>query len=101
MFDLGHGTYNSIIHLDKNNYSRKLTSEGFETINAIKDVHGDCLVGTSGKLYPVVELKHKLLELKCSRWTVTLDMCRNETSSRGVNVQRKAHNQSIRKVELR
>ena len=38
---------------------------------------GDCLVSTSGDLYCVHDLKHKLLDSNADRVTVTLDMCRS------------------------
>ena len=57
-FLLGHGIYNAAVRLDKHNYTRKPTDEGFETVNATDSVsHGECIIGTSGNLYPVVELK--------------------------------------------
>ena len=64
--------------------------------------YGDCMVGSSGKLYLVEQLKIDLLKLNCETWTVTLDMCRNESKSevrsKKDTVQSKG---SIRKVELR
>ena len=57
---------------------------------------GDCMIGTSGKLYPVMELKTDLLKLKCLVWTITLDMCRNNPGKRGIY-----NKESVRKVELR
>ena len=100
----GHGTYNATIRLDKHNYTRKLTNDGFETVNATKTdsvATDDCIIGTSGKLYPVLDLKRDLLRLKCSVWTVTLDMCRNEPGTRGSNVDETGRTDSIRKVALR
>jgi hypothetical protein len=96
---LGHGTHNATVQLDKNNYTRTLTDQEFETVYATKTEsvsYGDCLIGTSGKLYPVVELKQDLLKMKCKTWTITLDMCRSE-ASRGS----KGRMDSVRKVELR
>ena len=93
----GHGTYNATVQLDKENYTRTLTDEEFETVystNPESVAYGDCLIGTGGKLYPVVELKQDLLRLGCSKWTVTLDMCRNE-GNRGIRMK------SVRKVALR
>ena len=102
MVCLGHGIYNATVRLDKHNYTRKLTDEGFEMVNATDSVsHGDCIIGTSGKLYPVVELKQDLLQLKCASWTVTLDMCRNDPGTRGSNLNVTGRTDSIRKVELR
>ena len=85
------------MQLDKDNYTRTLTDKEFETVYATNPgsvSYGDCLIGTGGKLYPVVELKQDLLKLSCSKWTVTLDMCRNE-GTRGSRMK------SIRKVALR
>ena len=59
------------------------------------------MIGSSGKLYPVVELKRDLLKLNCASWTVTLDMCRNERVSRGGNGNENRRVDSVRKVELR
>ena len=97
--------YKAMAHtmLDKHNYTRKLTDDGFETVTATKTDSvstGDCMIGTYGKLYPVVELKHHLLQLDCTSWTVTLDMCRN-VGSRGVKLNESVRTDSIRKVELR
>ena len=60
---------------------------------------GDCLIGTGGKLYPVVELKQDLLKLNCAAWTVTLDMCRTD-GNRG-RLSDNVRVDSVRKVELR
>ena len=92
--------------MDKNNYIRKLTEEGYETVNAAKEdsvSYGDCMVGSAGKLYLVEQLKIDLLKLNCDVWTVTLDMCRNEaSSSRSGSESKTVHPmKSIRKVELR
>ena len=99
----GHGIYNATVQLDKHNYTRKLTDEGFETVNATKTDSvstGDCMIGTNGKLYPVVELKRDLLDMNCANWTVTLDMCRND-QSRGSKMNESMRTESIQKVELR
>ena len=95
---IGHGTHNATVQLDKNNYTRTLTDKEFETVYATKTEsvsYGDCLIGTAGKLYPVVELK-----MKCRTWTITLDMCRSEASS-GRKGGDNARVDSVRKVELR
>ena len=63
--------------------------------------HGDCMIGSSGKLYTVDELKSDLLKLNCSSLTVTLDMCRNEIGTRGGSGSNIRPVDSIRKVELR
>ena len=55
---LAHGTYNATVQLDKNNYTRTLTDTEFQTVYATKTESvsfGDCLIGTGGKLYPVIE----------------------------------------------
>ena len=93
------------MQLDKHNYTRELTNEGFETLTATRPDSvstGDCLIGTSGNLYPVVELKHDLLQLGCATCmcTVTLDMCRNEVT-RGSKNEGIRMADSIRKVVLR
>ena len=100
---IGHGTHNATVQLDKNNYTRTLTDKEFETVYATKTEsvsYGDCLIGTAGKLYPVVELKQDLLKMKCKTWTITLDMCRSE-ASRGSKGGDNARVDSVRKVELR
>ena len=63
--------------------------------------HGDCMIGSSGKLYTVDELKSDLLNLNCSSLTVKLDMCRHEIGSRGGSGSNIHPVDSIRKVELR
>ena len=74
-------------------------------MNAAKEdsvSYGDCMVGSAGKLYLVEQLKIDLLKLNCDVWTVTLDMCRNETKS---ELRSKPNTVkpigSVRKVELR
>ena len=61
---------------------RKLNECGeFETSYNMKDdsdYYGDCVIGTSGLLYPVLLLKRDLLQVPADTWTVTLDMCRND-----------------------
>ena len=62
------------------------------------------MIGSSGKLYSVEELKLDLLKLNCPSVTVTLDMCRNEMRSRsgsGSKENTVCPVASIRKVELR
>ena len=100
---IGHGTHNATVQLDKNNYTRTLTDKEFETVYATKTEsvsYGDCLIGTAGKLYPVVELKQDLLKMKCRTWTITLDMCRSE-ASRGSKGGDNVRVDSVRKVEFR
>ena len=101
----GHGTRNTTVHVDKNKFIRKLTEDGYETVNAAKEDSvgmGDCIVGSGGKLYLVEQLKIDLLKLSCDTWTVTLDMCRNEGKTQVRSKQETIEPvESIRKVELR
>ena len=101
----GHGIRNTTVQVDKHKFIRKLTAEGYETLNAAKEdsvSYGDCMAGSSVKLYLVDQLKIDLLKLNCETWTVTPDMCRNESKS---EVRSKTDTiqamGSIRKVELR
>ena len=91
--------------MDKNKFIRKLTEEGYETVNAATEDSvgtGDCIVGSAGKLYLVEQLKIDLLKLRCDTWTVTLDMCRNEGKAQVRSKQETVEPvESIRKVELR
>ena len=92
------------MQIDKHNFTRKLTDVGFETVNPAKadSKTGDCMIGSSGKLYSVEELKCDLLKLNCPSITVTLDMCRNEMRSRSRSKENMVRPvASIRKVELR
>ena len=95
-----------MLHVDKHNYTRKLTNDGdrFETINPIKSgavSYGDCMIGTTGDLFTVAYLKQQLLKLNCNTWTVTLDMCRNDPGMRGSsNGMAGKRSESIRIVEL-
>ena len=101
---LGHGTRNVTVQIDQHNFTRKLTDVGFETVNPAKvdSMTGDCMIGSSGKLYSVEELKCDLLKLSCPSVTVTLDMCRNEMRSRSGSKENTVRPvASIRKVELR
>ena len=101
----GHGTRNTTVHVDKNKFIRKLTEEGYVTVNAAEEDSvgtGDCIVGSAGKLYLVEQLKIDLLKLRCDTWTVTLDMCRNEAMTKVRSRQDAVQpGDSIRKVELR
>eukprot|EP00092_Neocalanus_flemingeri_P007908 GFUD01008534.1.p1 GENE.GFUD01008534.1~~GFUD01008534.1.p1 ORF type:complete len:835 (+),score=179.70 GFUD01008534.1:45-2549(+) len=103
----GHGTYNDTVPLDKHNYTKRLTADReFESVFATQRnsvSYGDCMIGSSGNLYLVVDLIRDLLKLKCARWTVTLDMCRNEVEdTRGSSVNESIKTgDSIRKVKLR
>ena len=58
------------------------------------------MVGSSGDLYLVEQLKLDLLKLNCDFVTVTLDMCRNEPVSEFRSKKIKP-TESVRKVELR
>ena len=104
MYGIGHGTRNTTVEVDKHKFTRKLTADGFETVNAAKEDSasaGDCLVGTSGALYMVEQLKVDLLKMKCDMWTITLDMCRNESKSEFRSKRESiSPEDSIRKVEL-
>ena len=60
------------------------------------------MVGSSGDLYLVEQLKLDLLKLNCDFVTVTLDMCRNEPVSEfSVRSKKIKPTESVRKVELR
>ena len=60
------------------NYERCFEDDAAHTTyQAKEDIFiGDCLVGTTGTLFPVEVIKRKVLELTSQRWTLTLDMCR-------------------------
>ena len=91
------------MQFDKHNFSRKLTNAGFETVNPAKhdSVTGDCMIGSSGNLYTVDQLKYDLLKLDCKHITITLDMCRDENRNRSAGKQTLVRPmESIRKVEL-
>ena len=102
----GHGKHNVTIRIDPDNYVRRLNSEGeFVTSYSLRedsDLYGDCIIGTSGTLYPVIMLKRDLLNIPANTWTVTLDMCRNDDvnfGTRGVPF-RPAPN-TIQRVRMR
>ena len=102
----GHGKHNVTIRIDLDNYVRKLNSEGnFVTSYNLRedsDLYGDCIIGTSGLLYPVIMLKRDLLNIPADTWTVTLDMCRNDEVSLGMRgvPSRPAHS-TIQRVQMR
>ena len=59
------------------------------------------MVGSSGNLYTVEQLKYDLLKLDCNFLTVTLDMCRDQNRNRSMANQALVRPmESIRKVEL-
>ena len=62
-----------MIKIDQNSYRKDLEEQIFYA----NDTVGDCMVGVKGMLYPVMQLKSELLNLKSSWWTMTLDMCRD------------------------
>ena len=101
----GHGKHNVTIRFDPNNYSRKLNDEGeFEmsyNMREDSDYFGDCIIGTSGQLYPVMVLKRDVLELPAETWTITLDMCRNDDMNPGMRGISFKQSQTIQRVQMR
>ena len=65
------------------------------------DQFGDCIIGTSGQLYPVVLLKRDVLELPAGTWTITLDMCRNDDINSGMRGVPIKPPQAIQRVRMR
>ena len=65
------------------------------------DQFGDCIIGSSGQLYPVVVLKRDLLELPAGTWTITLDMCRNGDVNSGMRGTTIKPPQTIQRVQMR
>ena len=93
------------IRFDPNNYSRQLNDSGeFETSYTMRedsDHFGDCIIGTSGQLYPVVVLKRDVLELQADTWTITLDMCRNDETNSAMRGLTFKQPQAIQRVQMR
>ena len=102
---VGHGKHNVTIRFDPNNYSRKLNDEGeFEMSYSMRedsDYFGDCIIGTTGQLYPVMLLKRDVLELPAETWTITLDMCRNDDINPGMRGITFKQHQTIQRVQMR
>ena len=75
---LGHGVNNANIKLNMWTYEKCLEGDTAHTIHQAREdsPSGDCLVGTTGTLFPVEAVKRRILELISEKWTMTLDMCR-------------------------
>ena len=65
--------FNACFEFNQHSYHKSVD----ETVYLSPDSVGDCMVGVSGKLYSVMDLKHQLLKLKSEKWTISLDMCRD------------------------
>lgn len=94
------------VRIDPNNYVRKLNDDGqFETnynLSEDSNYYGDCIIGTSGALYPVPMLKRDLLKIPADTWTVTLDMCRNDDVYEGTRGgPSRPANTNIKNVHMR
>merc|ERR1719300_592182 len=66
--------------------AKRMKERGQSDTKTTKTPVGRCLVGTTGKLYSVHDLKRKLLECGSSKITITLDWCR--TQHRGLQKRR-------------
>ena len=60
------------------NYSRRFEGDTAHTRYQAKPdaPSGDCMVGTTGLLWPVEHIKRMVLGLTSEKWTMTFDMCR-------------------------
>ena len=81
----GHGVHNARIQLEPDELER-MKERGQSDTKTTKTPVGRCLVGTTGKLYSVHDLKRKLLECGSTKITITLDCCR--TQHRGLQKRR-------------
>ena len=78
--------------MNKYNYSKNYEGNIAHTNYLPKNdaPSGDCMVGTTGFLFPAEAVKRKVLELTCDHWILTLDMCRG-LSMRGTGLKEKMH----------
>jgi len=75
----GHGVHNARIFLTEEDKIKAIESN--ETTKTTKTPVGECLVGTSGKLYSIHDLKSDLLNLNAETIIITVDCCRSESRS--------------------
>jgi len=76
----GHGVHNARIFIKPED---KLTDSEVDTKTKITETPtGECMVGSSGELYAIHDLKHELLKLGSESITVTLDCCRSLSRTR-------------------
>eukprot|EP00092_Neocalanus_flemingeri_P015201 GFUD01016420.1.p1 GENE.GFUD01016420.1~~GFUD01016420.1.p1 ORF type:complete len:354 (-),score=72.01 GFUD01016420.1:6-1067(-) len=85
----GHGVDNCTLEMNVT-----LDAAGCKKYEAVSPT-GDCMVGVSGELYPVLELKHELLACNPARLIVTLDCCRNSAGRGGGPTVKLRHREKI------
>ena len=84
----GYGVHNTKIHLKPDELERMRGGRQSDTKTTKTPDVGECMVGTTGELYSVHDLKKKLLDQAPNKITITLDCCRQEL--RGPDTRLKA-----------
>ena len=95
----GHGEHNATIEVNQEKVSlmAKIKGKGKSDKMQTTDTPvGDCLVGTSGKLFPVSDLKHILLKSNPEKVIISLDMCRNRTRKKRNKKEKKKNTVILR-----
>ena len=99
----GHGEHNATIEVNKekvslmDKFTDKITGKGkTDKMQTTDTPVGDCLVGTSGKLFPVSDLKHILLKSNPEKVIISLDMCRNRTRKKRKKKEKKKNTVVLR-----
>jgi len=77
----GHGVNNAKIVVEEDEKKRAIESN--ITTQITKTPVGECLVGSSGELYSLHDVKHELVKLHAETIVISLDCCRSELRGSG------------------
>ena len=72
----GHGVHNAKVFLEDGEKKKATVSQ--DGTRTSKTPVGECLVGTSGKLYSLHDVKHELLKLQSKTIIISYDCCRSQ-----------------------
>ena len=84
----GHGVENAMVQIDPDSFEMEDGEKTFVGVNPT----GGCMIGCSGDLYSVHDLKLELLKCNPGKLTLTLDCCRTFN----INVLRGNEKQYVR-----